>query len=323
MVRVLSTFRVVRGWHAPLAWMAVAMAGLAVVSATGWVLDDRTLVGQPIWTKPLKFALSFAVYALTLAWMTSLLGRWRRVGWWAGTVLVVASLAEMVIITAQVLRGRQSHFNIATDLDAALFNAMGALVAVIYVSTLVIGVVLLRNPSSDPAATWAVRLGVLIAVAGLSVGFLMLGQTPDQAAAAAAGAQPTLAGAHSVGVADGGAGLPLLGWSTTGGDLRVGHFLGMHALQALPLLAMALRTPRGRALGDPTRLRIVLVAAMAYAGLVAITVWQALRGQPLLAPDLATLAALAALALVTGLGAAVTARTARAHPAPQLSPSAA
>jgi hypothetical protein len=112
---------------------------------------------------------------------------------------------------------------------------------------------------------------------------------------------------HAVGVADGGPGLPLLGWSTTGGDLRIGHFVGMHALQGLPLLA-GLLSLRGRALDASLRLRVVLVAAAAYAAAVVLVTWQALRAQPLLAPDGLTLAA---AALVAAGAAAALARTGR------------
>jgi hypothetical protein len=108
-----------------------------------------------------------------------------------------------------------------------------------------------------------------------------------------------------VGVPDGGPGLAFVGWSTTGGDLRIGHFVGMHALQVLPLLAAGLAAVGRDRLDEAARVRIVQIAAAAYAGFVVLVTWQALRGQPLLAPDAITIAALAALLL--GAGAALAA----------------
>jgi hypothetical protein len=34
--------------------------------------------------------------------------------------------------------------------------------------------------------------------------------------------------------------LPITGWNTQGGDLRIGHFLGVHALQLILMLALGL-----------------------------------------------------------------------------------
>ncbi|MEU4480990.1 hypothetical protein AB0F68_23475 [Micromonospora sp. NPDC023966] len=279
-------------WHRPLMLFVAAMAALTVVAAVGVVADPRVLTGAPIWLKPLKFAISFVLYGTTLAWMLTLLPRRSRIAEWAATVIVAVSVVEMAIIVTQVLRGTTSHYNGTTPLNAALFSAMGAAIMVLFVAQLVIGIVALLRPAADRVAGYAVRLGLGLSLLGMLVAIPMVTRTPESAAEG-------ISGAHSVGVADGGPGLPLVGWSTTGGDLRIGHFVGLHALQALPLLAMLLNRFLGARLDERTRARLLLVAGAAYGAATLLVTWQALRGQPLLRPDALTLAVTAALVVAT------------------------
>jgi hypothetical protein len=83
----------------------------------------------------------------------------------------------------------------------------------------------------------------------------------------------------------------------------VGHFVGIHALQVIPLLGAVLAGVPRRLLPERARLGLITAAAGGYVGLVALLTWQALRGQPLVAPDRATGAAVAALVTAVGLGA--------------------
>ena len=267
-----------RRGHRGLFWFAVAMAVLVPVLAVLVVVDDRVLLGAPLWLKPLKFAVSFVAYAGTLAWLLGRLEKrtMQRTGW----VVVAASAVEMVIIVGQAGRGVRSHFNTDTAFDANLFSVMGATIVVLWFATLAVALRFLREPDHDRALGTAVRLGLVVTLVGLLEGFVMVALN-----------------GHSVGVPDGGPGLPLVGWSTTGGDLRIAHFVGMHALQGLPLLAAALGA-LGR-FDEVTRMRIVQVAAAAWTGLVVLLTGQALRAQPLLAPDALTLSVAAGLVVAT------------------------
>ncbi|MGW6058773.1 hypothetical protein [Streptomyces sp. NPDC055189] len=278
-------------WHRPLVLFSASMAALAVASGIGLVVDDRVLTGAPIWFKPFKFSVSLAAYGLSLAWLLSLLERHRRAGWWAGTAVAATSLVEMVIITGQVVRGRRSHFNRATPFDDALFNAMSVSIVILWFATLLIAILLLRARIADRASALAMRCGIVIALAGTATGFLMTQPAPGQQRDTS-----PIVGAHSVGVPDGGPSMPLTGWSTVGGDLRIPHFVGIHALQFIPLLLMALTAlaarPRFVRLTDGrVRTRLVLIASGAYTAVFALVTWQALRGQPLIRPDGATLTA--------------------------------
>jgi hypothetical protein len=284
-------------WHRPLMIFAAAMAVLALVAAAGVFADPRVLTGAPIWLKPFKFAVSFALYTFTLAWMLSLLPRRSRLAERTATVLVAMSLAEMVVIVTQVVRGQTSHYNETTALNTALWQVMGSSIMVLFVAHFVIGVVVLRQRIADRVSAHAVRWGLGLSLLGLGAAYPMV--------------QPGQMG-HSVGVPDGGPGLPVVGWSTTGGDLRIGHFVGLHALQALPLLALLL----GNRLDELTRIRLLLVGGVTYGTATVLLTWQALRGQPLLQPDGLTLSAWAALAAATATATVVV----LAHRRPVLEP---
>jgi hypothetical protein len=289
-----TLLRRVGDWHRPLMYLAGLMAVTGVVSVVGLIVDDRTLAGAPVWLKPLKFAISIGVYTVTWAWMMSLQQRPRRWMRRAGTTVAVLLIVEMTVIVGQAVRAEPSHFNNTSLPELILFQLMGASIATVWVLNIAQGVVLLRERLAERPVAWAIRLGALIALCGMAVAFFMVFPTSDQADAFANGTTPTAIGAHSVGTVDGGPGLPIVGWSTTGGDLRAPHFVGIHAMQFLPLLAMALgaaarRWPRLRT--ESVRTRLVAAAAVGYGGLFLVTTWQAFRGQSVIAPDSWTLGA--------------------------------
>ena len=93
--------------------------------------------------------------------------------------------------------------------------------------------------------------------------------------------------------------MPVVGWSTEGGDLRVAHFVGLHALQVLPLLGLALARFGPAWLPMRERSRLIAVAATFWIALILLLTWQALRAQPLIAPDALTLLALGLLLATT------------------------
>ncbi|GAA3658367.1 hypothetical protein GCM10022224_022160 [Nonomuraea antimicrobica] len=294
-------------WHRPLMLFAALMAAASPVLLVLVFVDPRMLDGLPIWIKPLKFTISLALYSFTWAWLLSLRHRAGRVSWWMGTTLAAAGLGEVVLIALQAARGRHSHFNEATPLDGAIWIAMGATIGVLMLANLVAAIFVIVERQADRVSTWTVRIGLVVSTLGVASGALMATGVPGQTWA------EDFAGAHSVGVADGGPGLPLVGWSTVGGDLRVPHFVGMHALQLLPLFALLLVALSARwavLRQEGVRLRLVFAAGLFYAGLFAAVLWQALRGQSIVHPDAATLAVLGVLVVAT-LGVAVTAPRAR------------
>jgi hypothetical protein len=168
---------------------------------------------------------------------------------------------------------------------------MGAAILIQTFVSIAVAVALFRQRFSDRALGWALRIGMTLTIAGAMTGPLMTRPTPDQLARARAGEPLTIIGAHSVNGVDGGPGLPVTGWSREHGDVRVPHFVGLHALQVLALVAVGLRR---RLKSEGARLKVVAIAGASYASLFLLLLWGALRGQSVVAPDAVTLFALAA-----------------------------
>ena len=269
-----------RLWHGD---RVLVLSGLALLAAlvpfvAGIWLDPRQITNAPAWLKPSKFAISTAIYSLTLAWVFSYLPEWPRMRRVVGRTTAFVLLLEVVIIAAQAARGTTSHFNVGTPLDASLFAVMGTAIVVQTLTSIAVAVALWRTSFADRAMGWALRFGMTLTICGAFTGALMTtGPTEAQLEAAQATGHLAIAGAHTVGGPDGGSGLPVTGWSTRHGDVRVPHFVGLHAVQALPLAMLLMRRRR-----ESTRTRWTIGVAIVYAAVFIGLIVQALTGTPLL-----------------------------------------
>jgi hypothetical protein len=277
--------------HRPLFISGLFTMVMGLFFSAGIFLDSRYITGAPAWLKPTKFAISIVIYTFTLLWFLSFIDiskRWRKrlvklLGW----LVVVTFAAEWLAIITQAFRGTSSHFNVSSPFNAALWSLMAVAIMILFMTNMVIAVLLLRQKFESPVFAWGLRLGLLITIVGLAEGYLMTDPTAQQMAGWKNGEAITIVGAHSVGVADGGPGLPGLNWSMLGGDLRIGHFVGMHGLQVLPFVAWFVSRRKRWSIGQ--QVQLVWTAAFGYLGLVILVTWQALRAQAIISPDALTL----------------------------------
>ena len=301
----MTTLRRLWTTNRPLTATGLLMLAALGAALVGLWVDPRVITGAPAWLKPAKFAVSVAIYTLSLAWVFAYLPEWGRtrrlVGWTTAIVLTL----EVGIIDAQAWRGTTSHFNVGSPTDAVLFGVMGFAIVLQTLASVAVAVALWRQRFADPALGWALRLGMTITIIGAFTGGLMTRPTSAQLADARVTGHLPVAGAHTVGGPDGGPGVPGTEWSRDHGDLRVPHFVGLHALQALALFLLIV--PRRRT-ADERRVRLTLIAGASYVTLFVLLLVQALRGEPLLAPTHATAIGLGLWAFGTALAVGCTMR---------------
>ena len=239
-------------WNVSLAFLAAFVICLALAA-----VDPRVLNGTGVWVKPAKFYLSLALHMLTMAFAVTLLPdaiqRRRGTSLATGTMASMAIL-EQVYITWRASRAEASHFNASSPLAEALYSAMGMGAALMMVATAWIGLEVLRHGPRHALVRATGSSFILAAALTLVIGFTLGSR-----------------GSHWIGgdLTDA-TGLPVLGWSTTGGDLRPAHFLGLHVMQLAPLAAW---------LGGA---RLALLATAAATALCVTAYAMALMGLPLI-----------------------------------------
>lgn len=234
---------------------------LAVIS----LFDSTQILGINRWIKPMKFASSIAIFLLTVAVFLNFVRDFDRAKFIVAWAAILTMIGEIIIIIIQAARGTTSHFNIKTGIDGALFGLMGMMIALNTLAAIYLLYVYFAAEIDLPAAVvWGVRLGLILFLIASAEGGLMISQL-----------------SHSVGVKDGGAGLPFVNWSTTGGDLRIAHFIGIHAMQVLPVAAFIFVWLQNRLWQfSPTILTFAL--ALVYFAVFNFFFIQAMHGEPLL-----------------------------------------
>jgi len=284
------TLRTLWQTNRPLTAVGLLMTVAFAAALVGLAVDPRVITGAPAWMKPAKFGISTAIYAFTLAWVFTYLPDWPRTRAIAGWTTAIVFVIEVAAIDLQAWRGTTSHFNASTPLDAALFAIMGIGIVIQTAASALVAVALWRQRFSDDVMGWALRLGMTITIVGATSGGLMTVPTRAQLAVP----HSPVMGAHTVGAPDGGPGLRAVGWSREHGDLRVPHFLGLHALQALAVIGLVLHRRK-----RSSSVALMQVSAASYLSLFGILMIQALRSQSIAQPDAGTIAALAVWAVAT------------------------
>jgi len=213
-------------WRNQRALMAAGFGFLVllIVLAIVSLFDSQQILGISRWIKPMKFASSIAIFLFTLAIYLNFLRGYERASRIIAAGAIAMLVGEIILIVMQAARGTTSHFNVKTVFDNIVFSSMGLMILINTFLIVYLTYLYFRSDFNLPkAVVWGMRSGLIV--------FLL--------ASVEGGYMSTQIG-HSVGTADGGAGLPFVNWSTEGGDLRVAHFVGMHALQAIPLFAVML-----------------------------------------------------------------------------------
>ncbi|MDN3584611.1 hypothetical protein [Mucilaginibacter flavus] len=226
----------------------------AIVFLGATRVSQMQVTGANAFYKPFKFALSIGIFSWTMGWFCWYLRLPGQVNGYSWALIVLLGF-ELFYIAFQASRGQLSHYNRSTPVYALILGIMALAAVGITLYTAYIGVLFCTRsfPELPEYYIWSIRLGIFLFVIFALEGLVM-------------GAR----GSHTVGGPDGGGGLPVLNWTRKLGDLRIAHFVGMHALQIIPLVSYY----------GLKNVKFTFLLAAIYSFVAILILVQALNGRP-------------------------------------------
>ncbi len=235
-----------------LAWGTIIHLSGFILTFILSLIDKRKVSGNNTWIKPMKFFSSISIYLFTLCWILFYIPNAPQ---WISITIVSTMYIETFFISLQAARGVNSHFNASSAFNGIVFTAMGIAITINTLACIYILILFFTEDLKiSPSYLWSIRAGLFIFILASFEGFAMASRN-----------------SHTVGAKDGGKGLPFVNWSREGGDLRIAHFIGLHALQILPLAGAFIQS-----------VPAIIIISILYFLLSAFLFIHALKGRPVL-----------------------------------------
>jgi hypothetical protein len=284
-----------RAWqaNAPLCVMIAFSLFTLSLSLSGLALDHRQINGELAWIKPFKFSVSIASYGASLLVLQHFLTSGKRFFHLTTVAALAGAILELLAIITQVFRGTTSHFNASTPIDAALWFMVKISIMPVSLAVIVLFVLLMRQRGLPRIIGLSLRLGTFLTIVGLIPAVIMILPEPAQQFITAIEVN-----GHTIGFTTGGPGLPFLGWSTIAGDLRAAHFVGLHALQVVPVVGW-LVSRHLNMLTLKRQMQLIWNVSLFYFAWIMLLTWQALRAESIAHPSESTILAYAFLLTVS------------------------
>ncbi|MDN3585996.1 hypothetical protein QWY86_04915 [Pedobacter aquatilis] len=216
--------------------------------------EHRQIMGINLWIKPLKFAVSIGIYAISWSAILSYFPQQSIIRRFA-RFTVFALCFEMLAISSQAARGELSHFNQSGIYNSTVYSLMGTIITAQTVFSIIVSIPMFQSMPQKIgyAMAWALRFGIatsiLFALQGGYIGYHM---------------------SHTIGGTDGSKGILILNWNRQYGDLRIAHFFGIHALQIIPLSIWLCRIKK---------ILLIILIGSCYFLLVSFVFYHALLGR--------------------------------------------
>lgn len=250
-----------------LSALTVVLSLMTLQTLGAMALDDRLHNGINIWSKPFKFDVALVTYVATL----SIFARWipiatRQKLWFKvfTSSVIISILLEIIWIKGAAAAGTSSHFNVASPLMVVTYSIAGLAALILTTGALVYGFLIWRNQNtglSKPmhfsiwfgSISMAIMTVIVASYMAAQSGHLVGGNLLDTEA------------------------MPIMGWATDGGDLRVPHFFASHIIHILPLFVLI-----SSWMFKSTSMRATISVAALYSAFTFYTLWEATNALPFL-----------------------------------------